>query len=368
MFTVFMALMLSVSGVFFAAQMLEDFRIKPVKKKIKAKNSQPDFEPYVVGVNKFLIPFDQWKANLEKSLDQMKTMHDPAPPYPEDYIYLEPLVSPSAQAEMNRRAQNKIKHEKSSHKENPFSGVFNSANDFDTDTSREDSYAYRYKKMLEREKHALEELNRQNAAISSKLDNLEKYKPERVVKGRKIIRDSKGNPVCTLRNSYRDAQRNQDWETYECYAHPSQIMKIPKPQHWPVGYSHDKTVLGKFKCQKCAKDTAPVQTGYQPGNNMILIRSIPHKDKNMMEQVYEDTNTNEMRVVWTALPPAAQPVQDDSYNNMLKMTKAELTYVAKQYDIEVKSRWTKAEIILAIQNTRKNEESKEKTIYTSIFY
>lgn len=70
------------------ADMVMDHRL------YKRRRGRAKFEEYVIGVNKFLVPHDQWKKNLEAALDKMTSEHDDLE-YPGDYVYLEPLRDPN---------------------------------------------------------------------------------------------------------------------------------------------------------------------------------------------------------------------------------------------------------------------------------
>jgi len=268
-FIVILMVSMIASGAFFVAS--KDIKIGPLKRKTKTEA----FEPYVVGINKFLIPHSEWRKNLEYELSKMRTMHDSIT-YPEDWVLLEPLVDP---------------------KPNPFSGAFKTHDTNDTYSDHKNTYAYRYKKMLEREKRALEDLKRKEDANHAK----NRYYP-RVAKN--------------------------------------------------------------------------VRVGYQSDNNLMLIGSIPHRDKNMMEQVYKDARTNELRTVWTALPSTQTPMvittgsstadtiyagtrvwpkeipvgPEMSHDNLMKFKKAELVSMAEHYGIDVKSSWTKTDLVQHIQD------------------
>lgn len=55
---------------------------------------KPKHEPYVIGVNQFLVPHAQWKQNLDAALDKMLQPHDTIA-YPEDFVYLAPIPDPN---------------------------------------------------------------------------------------------------------------------------------------------------------------------------------------------------------------------------------------------------------------------------------
>ncbi len=72
--------------------------------KRKAKKV-PAFEPYVVGVNKFLIGYREWRTLLNIELDKMKTQYDNIE-YPEDWVLLEPLKDPNPPTKVFSYADN----------------------------------------------------------------------------------------------------------------------------------------------------------------------------------------------------------------------------------------------------------------------